>query len=144
MNYRESLSPSQQENHTSHRQLVRRGGRMVIAGAAVVGAAAMARGYFNSEAERWRANEAEREETGGYVIREIGPNLREIELLDSGKLARSDPWFSYGDDIRALTLGNALSELSESCEIEAIIELIEESGFGAATSGLVVQVRACQ
>jgi hypothetical protein len=117
---------------------------MVIAGAAVVGAAAMARGYFNSEAERWRANEAEREETGGYVIREIGPNLREIELLDSGKLARSDPWFSYGDDIRALTLGNALSELSESCEIEAIIELIEESGFGAATSGLVVQVRACQ
>lgn len=101
-------------------------------------------GYVTNQEEAWKAEESERKETGGYVIKDLGPGLKQIELLPSGKFWREDALFSPGKDIRTQTLGSALTELTKDCEIGNVAPTTEQAGFGSATSGLIVEVKSCK
>ena len=82
--------------------------------------------------------EKEKETTPGYVLEQLDKETVIVKLLETGKCADK-----YGgcDDIRMETIRKALLELNEKgCEIKDTTAITESSGWGSATTGLIVKI----
>ena len=130
---------NESEQRIDRRQLLKKAGSAIGAIVTVGAVGVLCRLGLRFEYEEWAADEREREETGGYVIEDLGPDVKLIKLLGVGKYAQENA-FTVSHDIRVQTLSNAVSELDKSCEVESITELTGRSG----TLGLIVQVGPCK